>query len=179
MTNGIVFFGGGTSVVNSGSITGTATDQVANGIRFARDLTTLINSGTISGSQHGVSIAGTLTNIVNTGTISGTNGFDISNQGTIINLTNSQTNLTYIDNIPSNYFVLINNAANYGKITFTDPEGTMNFGISEDSTIERRTYTPCLMDSKQNIFLRHLGYKQSDLRILDTNCIILLDPSGI
>ena len=199
VTNGIVFFGGGTSVVNSGSITGTATNQFANGIRFARDLTTLINSGTISGSQHGVSIAGTLTNIVNTGTISGTNGFDISNQGTIINLTNSQTNLTYIDNIPSNYFVLINNAANYGKVTFTDPEGTMNFAIADDSSIEGGTYTAVLTGLEarhlskssgvQRLGSNDFGYKlhnstglQWDLEIRplseDTNCTVNSDGTN-
>jgi len=199
VTNGIVFFGGGTSVVNSGSITGTATNQFANGIRFARDLTTLINSGTISGSQHGVSIAGTLTNIVNTGTISGTNGFDISNQGTIINLTNSQTNLTYIDNIPSNYFVLINNAANYGKVTFTSPEGTMNFAIADDSSIEGGTYTAVLTGLEarhlskssgvQRVGSNDFGYKlhnstgsQWDLEIRplseDTNCTVNSDGTN-
>ncbi len=199
VTNGIVFFGGGTSVVNSGSITGTASAQVANGIRFARDLTTLTNSGSISGSQHGVSIAGTLTNIVNTGTISGTNGFDISNQGTIINLTNSQTNLTYTDNIPSNYFVLINDAANYGKVTFTNPKGAMNFAISENSIIERGTYTAVLdgLEAKhlsktsgvQTIGSEDFGYKlrnsvgsQWDLEIRplsdDTNCAVNSDGSN-
>jgi hypothetical protein len=193
VTNGIVFFGGGTSVVNSGSITGTATDQVANGIRFARDLTTLNNSGTISGSQHGVSVGGTLTNIVNTGTISGTNGFDISNQGTIINLTNSQNNLTFRDNIPSNYFVLINNTANYGKVTFSNPEGIMNFAIADESTIEGGTYTAVLdglsvehlsgTSGLQKIGSEDFGYKlhnsvgsQWDLEIRplseDTNCTL-------
>jgi hypothetical protein len=196
VTNGIVFFGGGTSVVNSGSITGTATNQFANGIRFARDLTTLINSGTISGSQHGVSIAGTLTNIVNTGTISGTNGFDISNQGTIVNFTNSQTNLTYNDNIPSNYFILINSTANYGKVTFTSPEGTMNFAIADDSSIEGGTYTAVLTGLEarhlskssgvQRVGSNDFGYKlhnstgsQWDLEIRplseDTNCTVNSD----
>ena len=199
VTNGIVFFGGGTSVVNSGSITGTATNQFANGIRFARDLTTLINSGTISGSQHGVSIAGTLTNIVNTGTISGTNGFDISNQGTIVNFTNSQTNLTYNDNIPSNYFILINSTANYGKVTFTSPEGTMNFAIADDSSIEGGTYTAVLTGLEarhlskssgvQRVGSNDFGYKlhnstgsQWDLEIRplseDTNCTVNSDGTN-
>ena len=199
VTNGIVFFGGGTSVVNSGSITGTATNQVAKGIRFTRDLTTLINSGTISGSQHGVSIAGTLTNIVNTGTISGTNGFDISNQGTIVNFTNSQTNLTYNDNIPSNYFILINSTANYGKVTFTSPEGTMNFAIADDSSIEGGTYTAVLTGLEarhlskssgvQRVGSNDFGYKlhnstgsQWDLEIRplseDTNCTVNSDGTN-
>lgn len=153
VTNGIVFFGGGTSVTNTGTITGTATDQVANGIRFARDLSTLNNAGLISGSQHGVSVAGTLTNIINTGTISGTNGFGISNQGNIVNFTNSQNDLTYADNIPSNYFIQINNTANYGKVSFSNPEGTMNFAIADDSTIDGGTYTAVL----DGLELEHLS----------------------
>jgi len=199
VTNGIVFFGGGTSVINSGTIQGTATSASANGIRFARDLTTLTNSGTITGSTHGVSIAGTLTNLVNTGTISGTSGFSISNQGTIVNFTNSQTNLTHTDNIPSNYFILINNTANYGKVTFTDPEGTMNFAIADESTIEGGTYAAVLsgLDAEhlsrtsgvQTVGSVDFGYKlhnssgsQWDLEIRplseDTNCTVNSDGTN-
>jgi len=199
VTNGIVFFGGGTSVINSGTIQGTATSASANGIRFARDLTTLTNSGTITGSTHGVSIAGTLTNLVNTGTISGTSGFGISNQGTIVNFTNSQTNLTYNDNIPSNYFILINSTANYGKVTFTSPEGTMNFAIADDSSIEGGTYTAVLTGLEarhlskssgvQRVGSNDFGYKlhnstgsQWDLEIRplseDTNCTVNSDGTN-
>lgn len=125
VTNGIVFFGdGGTSVVNSGSITGTATDQNANGIRFARDLTTLNNSGAILGSQHGVSVGGTLTNIINTGTITGTAGYGVNNDGSITNLTNLQNNLTYNGKLPTNYFVKVNSSSSYGKISFTSAHTT-------------------------------------------------------
>ena len=199
VTNGIVFFGGGTSVINSGTIQGTATSASANGIRFARDLTTLTNSGTITGSTHGVSIAGTLTNLVNTGTISVTSGFGISNQGTIVNFTNSQTNLTYNDNIPSNYFILINSTANYGKVTFTSPEGTMNFAIADDSSIEGGTYTAVLTGLEarhlskssgvQRVGSNDFGYKlhnstgsQWDLEIRplseDTNCTVNSDGTN-
>ncbi len=141
VTNGIVFFGdGGTSVVNSGSITGTATDQNANGIRFARDLTTLNNSGAILGSQHGVSVGGTLTNIINTGTITGTAGYGVNNDGSITNLTNSQNNLTYNGKLPTNYFVKVNSSSSYGKISFTSASGSMNIGIADDSTLTEGTY---------------------------------------
>ena len=142
VTNGIVFFGGGTSVVNSGSITGTATDQNANGIRFARDLTTLNNSGAISGSHHGISVGGTLTNIINTGTITGTVGYGIYNgdSGSITNLTNSQNNLTLIGNVPTNYYVKVNSSSSYGKISFTSASGSMNIGIADDSTLTEGTY---------------------------------------
>jgi len=141
VTNGIVFFGdGGTSVVNSGSITGTATDQNANGIRFARDLTTLNNSGAILGSQHGVSVGGTLTNIINTGTITGTAGYGVNNDGSITNLTNLQNNLTYNGKLPTNYFVKVNSSSSYGKISFTSASGSMNIGIADDSTLTEGTY---------------------------------------
>ena len=141
VTNGIVFFGdGGTSVVNSGSITGTATDQNANGIRFARDLTTLNNSGAILGSQHGVSVGGTLTNIINTGTITGTAGYGVKNDGSITNLTNLQNNLTYNGKLPTNYFVKVNSSSSYGKISFTSASGSMNIGIADDSMLTEGTY---------------------------------------
>ena len=200
VTNGIVFFeGGGTSVINSGTIQAAATSAAANGIRLKIDLTTLTNSGTITGSTHGVSIAGTLTNLVNTGTISGTSGFSISNQGTIVNFTNSQTNLTYNDNIPSNYFILINSTANYGKVTFTSPEGTMNFAIADDSSIEGGTYTAVLTGLEarhlskssgvQRVGSNDFGYKlhnstgsQWDLEIRplseDTNCTVNSDGTN-
>ena len=141
VTNGIVFFGdGGTSVVNSGSITGTATDQNANGVRFARDLTTLNNSGAILGSQHGVSVGGTLTNIINTGTITGTAGYGVNNDGSITNLTNLQNNLTYNGKLPTNYFVKVNSSSSYGKISFTSASGSMNIGIADDSMLTEGTY---------------------------------------
>ena len=200
VTNGIVFFGGGgTSVINSGTIQAAATSAAANGIRLKIDLTTLTNSGTITGSTHGVSIAGTLTNLVNTGTISGTSGFSISNQGTIVNFTNSQTNLTYNDNIPSNYFILINSTANYGKVTFTSPEGTMNFALADDSSIEGGTYTAVLtglearhlskLSGVQRVGSNDFGYKlhnstgsQWDLEIRplseDTNCTVNSDGTN-
>ena len=200
VTNGIVFFGGGgTSVINSGTIQAAATSAAANGIRLKIDLTTLTNSGTITGSTHGVSIAGTLTNLANTGTISGTSGFGISNQGTIVNFTNSQTNLTYNDNIPSNYFILINSTANYGKVTFTSPEGTMNFAIADDSSIEGGTYTAVLtglearhlskLSGVQRVGSNDFGYKlhnstgsQWDLEIRplseDTNCTVNSDGTN-
>lgn len=200
VTNGIVFFGGGgTSVINSGNIQAAATSAAANGIRLKIDLTTLTNSGTITGSTHGVSIAGTLTNLANTGTISGTSGFGISNQGTIVNFTNSQTNLTYNDNIPSNYFILINSPANYGKVTFTSPEGTMNFAIADDSSIEGGTYTAVLTGLEarhlskssgvQRVGSNDFGYKlhnstgsQWDLEIRplseDTNCTVNSDGTN-
>ena len=200
VTNGIVFFGGGgTSVINSGTIQAAATSAAANGIRLKIDLTTLTNSGTITGSTHGVSIAGTLTNLANTGTISGTSGFGISNQGTIVNFTNSQTNLTYNDNIPSNYFISINSTANYGKVTFTSPEGTMNFAIADDSSIEGGTYTAVLtglearhlskLSGVQRVGSNDFGYKlhnstgsQWDLEIRplseDTNCTVNSDGTN-
>ena len=144
VTNGIVFWGGGTSVVNSGSITGTATDENANGIHSARDLTTLNNSGAISGSRHGVSVEGTLTNIINTGTITGTAGYGVNNGGSITNLTNLQNNLTYNGKLPTNYYVKVNSSSSYGKIYFTSASGSMNIGIADDSTLTEGTYEDAL-----------------------------------
>jgi hypothetical protein len=106
------------SVINSGTIAASTTDsdKYGLGIRQAGTLVTLTNSGTISGSKHGVSNTGTITNLNNTGTITGTSGHSIYNTGTITNLANSQNNLTFINNLPTNYSVIINSASDFGKV---------------------------------------------------------------
>ena len=80
-----------TNLTNSGTISGTAGDDVGYGVNVSSSstLTNLVNSGTISGTAgvagtdgddgntdgHGVHVSGsTLTNLTNSGTISGTAG---------------------------------------------------------------------------------------------------------
>ncbi len=72
-----------TSLINSGSITGTYGVYAGGG----RTLTTITNSGTIIGTTYGFFRAGVgeTTNVINSGTISGTTGA-ITNSGTV-NLT--------------------------------------------------------------------------------------------
>ena len=131
------------SVINSGTIQASTTDsdKYGLGIRQAGTLVTLTNSGTISGSKHGVSNTGTITNLNNTGTITGTSGHSIYNTGTITNLANSQNNLTFINNLPTNYSVIINSASDYGKVTFSSPSGSLNFAIDSSSSLTTGTYS--------------------------------------
>ena len=140
---GIVFWNNsGTTVTNSGTIQGTG-GNYSYGIRLGSNgsITKITNTGTIKGGKDGISNSGIITNIVNTGTITGTSGYGIHNgDGSITNLTNSQNNLTYTANLPTNYYVKVNSSSSYGKITFSNPQGSMNVGIGDDSTLSEGTY---------------------------------------
>ena len=144
---GIVFWNNsGTTVTNSGTIQGTG-GNYSYGIRLGDNgsISTIKNTGTIKGGKDGISNSGNVTNIVNTGTITGTSGYGIHNgDGSITNLTNSQNNLTIIGNLPSNYYAKINSASSYGKITATNPKGSMNVGISDSSILSEGTYEAVL-----------------------------------
>ena len=144
---GIVFWNNsGTTVTNSGTIQGTG-GNYGYGIRLGDNgiISTIKNTGTIKGSKDGIANSGNITNIVNTGTITGTSGYGIHNgDGSITNLTNSQNNLTVIGNLPTNYYAKINSASSYGKITATNPKGSMNVGIGDNSTLSEGTYEAVL-----------------------------------
>ena len=141
--HGIVFWNNsGTTVTNSGTIQGTG-GNYSYGIRLGSNgsITKITNTGTIKGGKDGISNSGIITNIVNTGTITGTSGYGIHNgDGSITNLTNSQNNLTYTAYLPTNYYVKVNSSSSYGKITFSNPQGSMNVGIGDDSTLSEGTY---------------------------------------
>jgi hypothetical protein len=144
---GIVFWNNsGTTVTNSGTIQGTG-GNYSYGIRLGENgsISTIKNTGTIKGGKDGISNTGNVTNIVNTGTITGTSGYGIHNgDGSITNLTNSQNNLTVIGNLPTNYYAKINSASSYGKITATNPKGSMNVGIGDSSILSEGTYEAVL-----------------------------------
>ena len=144
---GIVFWNNsGTTVTNSGTIQSTG-GNYSYGIRLGDNgsISTIKNTGTIKGGKDGISNSGNVTNIVNTGTITGTSGYGIYNgDGSITNLTNSQNNLNIIGNLPSNYYAKINSASSYGKITATNPKGSMNVGISDSSILSEGTYEAVL-----------------------------------
>jgi hypothetical protein len=144
---GIVFWNNsGTTVTNSGTIQSTG-GNYSYGIRLGDNgsISTIKNTGTIKGGKDGISNSGNVTNIVNTGTITGTSGYGIHNgDGSITNLTNSQNNLTIIGNLPSNYYAKISSASSYGKITATNPKGSMNVGISDSSILSEGTYEAVL-----------------------------------
>ena len=144
---GIVFLNNsGTTLTNSGTIQGTG-GNYSYGIRLGDNgsISTIKNTGTIKGGKDGISNSGNVTNIVNTGTITGTSGYGIHNgDGSITNLTNSQNNLTVIGNLPTNYYAKINGASSYGKITSTNPKGSMNVGIGDSSILSEGTYEAVL-----------------------------------
>ena len=139
---GIVFWNdSGTTVTNSGTIQGTG-GTTSRGIHINRNISSITNTGTITGGTDGIGNDGHITTIVNTGTITGTTGYGINNgAGSITNLTNSQNNLTYNGKLPTNYYVKVNSSSSFGKITFSNPQGSMNVGISDDSTLEATTYS--------------------------------------
>ena len=134
------------SVINSGTIQASTTEGSGKGsvgIRQVGTLTTLNNSGTISGNKYGVRNTGTITDFTNTGTITGTSEYSIENSdtGVITNLYNSQNNLTFNGNLPTNYSVIINSASDYGKITFSSPSGSLNFAIHSSSSLTAGSYS--------------------------------------
>ena len=140
-----------TTLSNSGTITGTASNSFGYGIVFGTStLTNLTNSGTISGTAandlaRGIALhaGGTITNLTNSGTISGTAtdllgyGVLVSGGSTLTNLTNSGTISGTADN-DHGYGVYVDgsstltNLTNTGTITGADT--TNAFGIKVDST---------------------------------------------
>ena len=117
---------------------------------------TLTNSGTISASgNYGLYNDGTatITTLTNTGTISASgNGIGIWNDttATFTTLNNSQgassSALTFDKKLPTNYNVIVNSAADYGKIVFSSVSGTTNFGIDSSSTLAGNTTYSAVID---------------------------------
>ena len=119
--------------------------------------------------SHTVNITGTVTN-TNTGTshgihdVTGSTGFtqtvtisgngsvngtaaDYYNQGSTVNLTNNQSDLTFKGLVPSSYKILIEGTTDFGKTTFVSPTGTLTFDIATASSISSTgTYSAVLDD---------------------------------
>ena len=122
---------------------------------------TLTNSGTISASgNYGLynEVTATIPTHKNTGTISASgNSIGIYNDSTITTLNNSQgassSALTYTGNLPTNYNVIVNSAADYGKIVFSSVSGTTNFEVHDSSTLAGSTTYSAVIDglSSSNI----------------------------
>ena len=127
-----------TTLINHGTLSGNAANATG-GVIVDRGgaITTLLNTGTITGTAtgdegYGVFVQDTgalITTLTNTGTITGTAaggllGFGISvksglNNGSLTTLNNLQSNLTYNDELPSNYSTILQ-GDNYGKVTFSN-----------------------------------------------------------
>ena len=114
---------------------------------------TINNSGTINGDTAGIYLQNFtyITNLINTGTIShGGSNTDIkfgSGSPYITNLYNDQggADALTMNKMPTNYYIIINSASDYGKVNFTGiAGGTMNFNIDTSrsaSGIDGATYS--------------------------------------
>ncbi len=145
-----------TTLTNTGTMSAETVRSGAFGIHSytyndTTSITTLTNSGTISGEAgtdgygiylytgHPGSGNSTITNLTNKGTISGST-YDIWNKDEdIINFNNQQGKagndvLTYNGKLPTNYNIIVASTSDYGQASFTDEEGTTNFGVSSSST---------------------------------------------
>jgi len=141
-----------TTLTNSGNIKALAGDFGLKNVRGT--IGTLTNSGTISASgNYGLynDATATITTLTNTGTIS-SSGNDIGiyndTDSTIATLNNSQgassSALTYDGKLPTNYNIIVNSTSDFGKTTFSNASGTINFGVHSSSNLLATTYSSVL-----------------------------------
>jgi hypothetical protein len=133
------------SFVNSGTISNEGATAYVSGA-YSRGGTQgtdkIINSGIISGDTNGIAVQHDMTSITNTGSIvGGVSGIYVDNTiGSIGTLSNSQGDLSYRNKLPDNYKIIINSSTDFGKITFSSPTQTTNFGIDPSSVITAAEY---------------------------------------
>ena len=94
---------------------------------------------TIANAPNGV--IGTFTN---TGTLTPTGATAISNNGSLTTFNNLQGRsgsnpVTFTNNLPTNYNVIVKSPTNYGQIEFSSVSGTTNFGVHSTSTLAADT----------------------------------------
>ena len=114
------------------SITGTVsnTHSTGNGIHDVAGSLSAVQDITISGS-------GSLN-----GTVSG-----YFNQGSKVNITSSQSDLTFKGVVPTSYKILIEGVSDFGKTTFISPTGTLQFDVASTSLVlAEGTYSSVLDD---------------------------------
>ena len=141
-----IYWSNGSILTNSGTINATASSGTGTGLRVQNSPTTLTNWGTITGSSDGIYLdsSASIIDFLNTGTVSGTSGSGIINDGIITNFTNSQNDLTFTGNLPSNYLILINSSSDYGKTNFSSVSGTLNFGFDDSAKTDTGIYDDVL-----------------------------------
>ncbi len=126
-----------------GEITGIENSTVAAIINV------ITNEGLITGN---ITNYGTISTITNTGRITSGDWHIQNPNGTITTLNNRQGAnsgdeiLNFLKRLPTNYNIIINSTTNYGKIKFTEPSSTLNFGIYAGSVVAAGTYQDVLMD---------------------------------
>ena len=129
---------------------------------YSGTITSLINSGTISGtstSSQGYGIynnLGMISSLKNTGTISGSTTGIYNAGGTITSLTNGQgsssgSSLSLIGNLPTNYSIILNSQSSYGRLSYykgsagSSSLSSLTFSIDPSSFIEPGVYRGVLM----------------------------------
>ena len=128
--DGALYWNNGNHTVN---ITGTVRNSRAGTTHGIHDVT-----GSTSTTQT-VTISGN-------GTVQGT-AAGYYNQGSTVNLTNNQSDLTFKGLVPSSYKILIEGTSDFGKTTFVSPTGTLAFDIASASSISSTgTYSAVLDD---------------------------------
>lgn len=116
-------------------------------------INSIINEGLITGDVVSINNYGTISTITNTGQITSSYWHIENNNGTISTLNNRQGArsgdqiLNFLKKLPTNYNIIINSTSDYGKIQFTEPSGTLNFGIYAGSVVAAGTYQDVLMDN--------------------------------
>ena len=76
------------------------------------------------------------------GTVSG-----YFNQGSKVNITSSQSDLTFKGVVPTSYKILIEGVSDFGKTTFISPTGTLQFDVASTSLVlAEGTYSSVLDD---------------------------------
>ena len=108
-----------------------------------------IRDGSLQGVIDVFDFGNSISNITNAGTIRG-GAFNISNNGTITNLTNLQGAgnvsgpLTYRGVLPTNYGIIVLNTSFYGKLAVTSGTGSMAFYVENFSPLTANLYTDVL-----------------------------------
>ncbi|QWD92708.1 hypothetical protein ICV00_00010, partial [Polynucleobacter asymbioticus] len=135
------------TIANPGTISVSGTGAL--GVTNSGTIGSITNTGTIQAGSIGVSNSGTITSLNNSGTISAPIAINnsglissIANSGALASITNSGSIASYSGTLPTNYSILINGTSvgQYGQITFGTVTGTLNFGITTDSSLATNTY---------------------------------------
>ena len=139
-----------------GTLTNSGTISVTNryGLNNSGTITTLENSGTISaGANYAIANTpnGVIGTFTNTGTLTPTGVTAISNSGSLTTFNNLQGRsgsnpVTFTNNLPTNYNVIVKSPTNYGQIEFSSVSGTTNFGVHSSSTLSASTTYSAVID---------------------------------
>ena len=117
---------GATTIDNSGAITASSGTGLSYGLYLGAGATTVTNSGSITAGTAGIFAGAPITTLTNHQGGSGTSA--------------STRALTYTGALPTNYYIYVTSATHYGQVQFTDPTGSMSFGMDAGSTLALGTY---------------------------------------